>query len=55
MIGGGGGGVLLFPSFFCKLIRYFISPDAGVCCYPLKNNTDRLGEGIVGVGVCDGV
>ena len=38
-------GLLLFPSLFCKLICFFISPCARVCWYPLKNNTDRLSEG----------
>ena len=35
--------MLLFSSFFCELICYFISPD--VCWYPLKNNTGSLSEG----------
>ena len=30
-------GLLFFPSFFCELICHFISPNAGVCWYPLKN------------------
>ena len=38
------GGVLLFPSFFCELICYFVSPNADVCWYPLKNNTGRLSK-----------
>ena len=38
-------GLLLFPSFFCELICYIISPNAGVCWYPLKNNTGSLSEG----------
>ena len=38
-------GLLLFPSFVCKLICCFISPNAGVCWYPQKKNTGRLGEG----------
>ena len=29
-------GVALFPSFFCELICHFISPNAGVCWYPLR-------------------
>ena len=38
-------GLLLLSSFFCKLICYFISPNAGVCWYPLKNNTGSLSKG----------
>ena len=38
-------GLLLFPSFFCELICYFISPNAGVCRYPLKSNTGSQSEG----------
>ena len=38
-------GLLLFASFFCELICYFISPNASVCLYPLENNTGRLSEG----------
>ena len=38
-------GLLLFPSFLCELICYFISPNAGVCWYSLKNNTGSLSEG----------
>ena len=38
-------GLLLFPSFFCELICDFISPNAGVCWYPLKYNTGSLSEG----------
>ena len=38
-------GLLLFHSFFCKLICYFISPNADVCWYPLKNNTGSLSKG----------
>ena len=38
-------GLLLFPSFFCKLICHFISPTAGVYWYPLKNYTVSLSEG----------
>ena len=34
-------GLLLFPSIFC----FFISPNAGVCWYPLKNYTGSLCEG----------
>ena len=30
--------------FFCELICYFISPNASVCWYPLKNNAGRLSE-----------
>ena len=37
-------GVAPFPSFFCDLICYFISPNAGVYWYPLKNNTGSLSE-----------
>ena len=36
--------LLLFPSFFCELICYFISANASVCWYPLKNNTGSLSE-----------
>ena len=39
------GQVFLFPSIFCELICYFISPNGSVCLYPLKNNTGRLSEG----------
>ena len=39
-------GLLFFPSFFCELIRHFISPNAGVCWYPLKNYTGSLSEGV---------
>ena len=38
-------GLLFFPSFFCELICHFISPNAGVCWYPLKNYTCSLSEG----------
>ena len=37
-------GLLLFLSF-CELICYFISCNASVYCYPLKNNSGRLSEG----------
>ena len=39
-------GLLLFPFFFCELICHFISPNAGVCWYPLKNYTGSLSEGV---------
>ena len=39
-------GVALFPSFFCELICNFISPNAGVCWYPLKNYIGSLSEGV---------
>ena len=38
-------GLLLFPSFSYELICHFISPNAGVCWYPLKNYTGSLSEG----------
>ena len=38
--------LLLFASFFCELICYFISHNADVCWYPLKNNIGRLSEGV---------
>ena len=37
-------GVAPFPFLFCELICYFVSPNAGVCWYPLKNNTGSLSE-----------
>ena len=38
-------GLLFSPSFFCELICHFISPNAGVCWYPLKNYLGSLSEG----------
>ena len=38
--------LLFFPSFFCELICHFISPNAGVCWYPLKNYISSLSEGV---------
>ena len=37
-------GVAPFP-FLLTLVCYSISPNASVCWYPLKNNTDSLSEG----------
>ena len=39
-------GLLFFPSFFCELICHFISPNASVCWYPLKNYLGSLSEGV---------
>ena len=39
-------GLLFSPSFFCELICHFISPNAGVCWYPLKNYIGSLSEGV---------
>ena len=39
-------GLLFFPSFVCELICHFISPNAGVCWYPLKNYIGSLSEGV---------
>ena len=39
-------GLLFFPSFFCELICHFVSPNAGVCWYPLKNYIGSLSEGV---------
>ena len=38
--------LLFFPSFFCELICHFISPNAGVCWYLLKNYIGSLSEGV---------
>ena len=38
-------GFALFP-FFCELICHFISRNAGVCWYPLKNYIGSLSEGV---------
>ena len=39
-------GLLFFPSFFRELICHFISPNAGVCWYSLKNYIGSLSEGV---------